>query len=174
MRKYIEVQGKSQYDHDIEPGYRPSACGPVTAYVLLRHFFPSAHVPSINELYRTLGGTKFGLPTWRFVRRLARLLGPQWRVGVCDLSQALEQIDADRPVAVKFDKWFRFKWRSRFSFDYHWVVMVGYEWVDGQLNVLVHDHGGRNCASRVRSIPYAPNQQILTFVKIEPLERVDG
>ena len=33
MSKYIEVQGKSQYDHDIEPRYRPSACGPVTAYV---------------------------------------------------------------------------------------------------------------------------------------------
>lgn len=171
MAKYIEVKGKSQYDSDIESKYRPSACGPVTAYVLLRHFFPAEQVPSINELYKTLGGTKIGLPTWRFIRRLSQLLGAQWDVKICDVSQALQQIDEERPVAVKFDKWFSFKWRSRFSFDYHWVLMVGYDYVDGQLHILVHDHGGRNCDSRVRSIPYAPNKAILTFIKIEPLER---
>ncbi|PID24192.1 C39 family peptidase [Sporosarcina sp. P7] len=171
MSKYIEVKGKSQYDNDIGPSYRPSACGPVTAYVLLRHFFPSGPIPSINELYRTLGSTKIGLPTWRFVRQLNRLLGSQWHVKVCHVQQAIEQIDEDRPVAVKFDKWFKFKWCSRFSFDYHWVVMVGYEYVENQLHVLVHDHGGRKRASRVRSIPYEPNKKILTFVKIEPLKR---
>lgn len=171
MAKYIEVKGKSQYDSDIEPSYRASACGPVTAFVLLRHFFPAEQVPSINELYKRLGGTKIGLPTWRFVRRLNQMLGSQWDVKVCDLGQALQQIDEERPVAVKFDKWFSFKWRSRFSFDYHWVVMVGYEYVEGQLHVLVHDHGGKNCASRVRSIPYEPNKKILTFIKMEPLER---
>ncbi|ARK20864.1 C39 family peptidase [Sporosarcina ureae] len=171
MSKYIEVKGKSQYDHDIEPRYRPSACGSVTAYVLLRHFFPTEQTPSINELYRTLGSTKIGLPTWRFVRRLNQMLGSQWNVKVCTVQQAIEQIDEDRPVALKFDKWFKFKWRSRFSFNYHWVVMVGYEYVDNQLLVLVHDHGGRNSASRVRSIPYEPNKKILTFVTIEPLKR---
>lgn len=170
MAKYIEIKGKSLYDHDIEPRYRASACGPVTAFVLLRHYFPAEQTPSINELYRQLGGTKVGLPTWRFVRRVGQLLGARWNVQVCGLQQALHQIDEGRPVAVKFDKWFNFKWRSRFSFNYHWVVMVGYEYVDDELHMLVHDHGGRNCGSRVRSIPYGPNKKILTFITIEPSE----
>ncbi|ARK24044.1 hypothetical protein SporoP37_04675 [Sporosarcina sp. P37] len=171
MSKYIDVQGKSQYDHDIHPGYRPSACGPVTAFVLLRYFFPADQTPSINELYKKLGGTKIGLPAWRFVRRFRRLLGADWTVKICDVQQAMEQIDAGRPVAVKFDKWFNFRWRGNFSFDYHWVVMAGYEYVKGDLHILVHDHGGRNRDSRVRSIPYGINQKIVTFIKIEPSKR---
>ena len=170
MAKYIEVKGKSQYDKDIDSKYRPSACGPVTAFVLLRHYLPVEQTPSINELYRQLGGTRVGLSTGRFVRRLGRLLGDGWNVKVCNLQQALLQIDEGRPVAVKFDKWFNFKWHSRFSFDYHWVVMVGYEYVEEHLHILVHDHGGRNSGSRVRSIPYEPNKQILTFIKMEPLK----
>ncbi|MDV6379026.1 C39 family peptidase [Sporosarcina sp. GW1-11] len=171
MAKFIDVQGKSQYDRDIEPAYRPSACGPVTAFVLLRHLFPHTPTPNINELYQKLGGTKIGLPTWRFIRRLGLLLGADWQVEKCDVQQALQQIDENRPVALKFDKWFNFKWRGQFSFDYHWVVMVGYDYVNGALHVLVHDNGGRNCESTVRSIPYEPNKAILTFVKIEPSKR---
>lgn len=170
MAKFIDVRGKSQYDGDIKPAYRPSACGPVTAFVLLRHLLPHLPAPNINALYRQLGSTKIGLPTWRFVRRLDHLLGADWQVKVCNAEQALQQIDNNRPVALKFDKWFNLQWRGRFSFDYHWVVMVGYDYVEGALHMLVHDNGGRNCASTVRSIPYDPNKNILTFVKIEPLK----
>lgn len=167
MKKLIHVEGKCQYDHDIAPSYRNSACGPVTAFVLLRHLFPT-QTPDINELYRTLGGTKIGLPTYRFVRRLNHLLGSDWTVQVCDLLQALEQLDANRPVALKFDKWFNFQWRGQFSFDYHWVVMVGYHYIEGTLHILVHDNGSKNHCSTVRSLPYEPNKKILTFVSITP------
>ncbi|WP_153732092.1 C39 family peptidase [Sporosarcina obsidiansis] len=171
MSKLIEVKGKSQYDEDIKPSYRASACGPVTAFVLLRHLFPTQQTPTINDLYRQLGGTKIGLPTWRFVRRLGHLLGADWTVKVCHVHEAIQQLDKGRPVALKFDKWFRLKWCGRFSYDYHWVVMVGYEYVEDSLHVLVHDNGGRNRPSKVRSIPYQPNKKILTFVKIEPSKR---
>ncbi|WP_301108858.1 C39 family peptidase [Sporosarcina sp.] len=171
MSRYIEVQGKSQHDHDIHPTYRPSACGPVTAFVILRHLLPAAQTTDINELYRQLGGTKIGLPAWRFVRLLNKLLGADWQVSVCTIEEALSQLDEGRPVALKFDKWFRLKWRGRFSFDYHWVVLVGYEYIEGTLHLLVHDNGGRNRPSTVRTVPYPMNKSILTFVKIEPLKR---
>ncbi|EGQ20844.1 C39 family peptidase [Mammaliicoccus sciuri] len=171
MSKFIEVQGKSQHDIDIKPPYRASACGPVTAFVLLRHLFPSRQLPDINELYRQLGGTKIGLPTWRFIRNLDRMLGPDWHVKVCDVKEAMHQLEEGRPVALKFDKWFRLKWRGRFSYDYHWVVLVGYDYIEGILHLLVHDNGGRNRPSIVQTIPYEPNKKILTFVKIEPSKR---
>ncbi|WP_153721160.1 C39 family peptidase [Sporosarcina cascadiensis] len=171
MARFIEVTGKSQHDHDIQPKYRASACGPVTAYVLLRHLFPAQQAPDINKLYRRLGGTKIGLPAWRFVRKLNRLLGKDWTVEVCTIDEAMQQLDEGRPAAVKFDKWFRLKWRGRFSFDYHWVVLVGYEYIEGKLHLLVQDNGGKNRPSTVRSVPYQLNESILTFVKIEPSKR---
>lgn len=171
MARFIEVKGKSQHDNDIHPAYRASACGPVTAFVLLRHLFPADQAPNINELYRQLGGTRVGLPASRFARKLNHLLGKDWHVKVCTIEEAIHQLNEGRPVALKFDKWFRLKWRGRFSFDYHWVVLVGYEYIEESLHLLVHDNGGRNRPSTVRSVPYHMNESILTFVKIEPLKR---
>ncbi|AXH99734.1 hypothetical protein DV702_08310 [Sporosarcina sp. PTS2304] len=174
MAKYISVQGKSQYDQDINPAYQPSACGPVTAFVLLQYLLPDRLAPDVNTLYRQLGGTKIGLSARRFVRRLSNLLGSDYHIQVSNVEDALHQIDENRPVALKFDKWFTFKWRGQFSFDYHWVVLVGYDYVEGALYLLVHDNGSRNCESTIRSIPYEPNKDILTFVTIEPLKRKSG
>lgn len=171
MSKQIEVEGKCQYDSDIKAAYRASACGPVTAFVLLRHLFPDRQAPQVNDLYRLLGGTRIGLPAWRFIRNMRKVLGSGWTVQKCTVTEAVEQIDNGLPVAVKFDKWTSLNWRRRFSFDYHWVVMTGYEMVGGALYLHVHDHGGRNRKSQVRRIPYLPNEKVLTFIKLEPSER---
>lgn len=171
MSRLIEVKGKSQHDEDINRAYRASACGPVTAFVLLRHLLSPNQPPDINQLYRQLGGTRIGLPASRFVRKLSKLLGADWNVKTCSVEEALHQLNEGRPVALKFDKWFRLKWRGRFSFDYHWVVLVGYEYIEGSLYLLVHDNGGRNRPSTVRSVPYRLNESILTFIKIEPSKR---
>lgn len=171
MKLLHNFQGKSQYDPDILIKYRPSACGPVTAFVILRYLLPSQPLPTVNELYRLLGGTRIGLFERRFVRNMRKLLGKQWTVKACDVQEAKRQLDLGRPVAAKFDKWFRFQWRQSFTFNYHWVAVVGYEEDDNGLRLLVHDHGGRNRPSQVRSVPYASNRKIVSFIKFEPSKR---
>lgn len=171
MSRQLNVEGKCQYDQDIKSSYRASACGPVTAFVLLRHLLPDRDTLPIDELYRRLGGTKIGLPAWRFIRNMRKVLGSGWTVRKCTVAEAVEQIDNGLPVAAKFDKWTGLKWRRHFSFDYHWVVMTGYETAGDTLFLLVHDHGGKNRESAVRRIPYSPNKDIVTFVRISPSER---
>ena len=79
MKIQLDIQGKSQFDPDIRPTYQPSACGPVTAFIMLNHHLPSTSLYDVNELYRLLGGTKIGLFKWRFIRNMRKLLGPMDR-----------------------------------------------------------------------------------------------
>lgn len=166
MKKTIPLKRKSQFDHDIKKRYRNSACGPVTAYAILDYFLPNQH-QNINSLYRQLGGTPIGLFTHRFTRNLSKILGDEWVVEACSIEEMKKQIDAERPVAAKFDKWFTRNWRGRYSYDYHWVSVVGYEEKQNGLWLLVHDNGGRNRPSQIQTLPYEPNAEILTFVKVE-------
>ncbi|MDW0117556.1 hypothetical protein QTL97_11460 [Sporosarcina thermotolerans] len=160
-------QGKSQYDNDIDVRFRPSACGPVTAYTILRYHKNETTNDSIDHLYRLLGGTKIGLFKWRFVRRLRKLLGPEWIVVDCGIEGLKKEIDEGRPVAAKFDKWFSFHWFGKFVFDYHWVPVIGFKETANGIMLIVHDNGGRNRDSRVREIAYESHKDILSFVKIE-------
>ncbi|MFC5591371.1 hypothetical protein ACFPRA_21020 [Sporosarcina soli] len=168
MKTLLNIQGKSQFDQDIQAAYRPSACGPVTAFVILQYHFPSACRYNVNELYRLLGGTKIGLFKWRFIRNMRKLLGAAWLVAECDIEEAIRQIDSGRIVAAKFDKWFNFRWRGSYAFDYHWVPVIGYEKVNDDLRLIIHDNGGRNRPSQVRHISYKRNKPVLSFVKVEP------
>ena len=56
MRQQLALRGASQYEISIASSYRNSACGPTTIHVILKFLNESA--PSINELYKLLGGTK--------------------------------------------------------------------------------------------------------------------
>lgn len=98
---------------------------------------------------------------------MRKLLGPDWIISKCTIDEAKKQIDAGRPVAAKFDKWFTCKWRGQYSFDYHWVPVIGYEVLDDKLMLIIHDNGGRNRPSQIQSVPYHPNKDILTFIKVE-------
>ncbi|MDW0113510.1 hypothetical protein QT711_09950 [Sporosarcina saromensis] len=157
-------KGKSQFDDDIAERYRQSACGPVTAFLLLRHQSLDYH---INELYRKLGGTRIGLFKWRFIRNLRKLLGTGWIVEACTIDAVKVELANGRAVAAKFDKWFSFHWFGTYSFDYHWVPVIGYKETQSGLLLLVHDNGGRHRASHIREIPYEKNRAILSFVKVE-------
>lgn len=157
-------KGKSQFDDDIAEQYRQSACGPVTAFVLLRHL---ALEFQINALYRKLGGSKIGLFKWRFIRNLRKLLGTGWIVEECTVDEAKVEISNGRAVAAKFDKWFSFHWNKTYSFDYHWVPVVGYKETEAGLVLLVHDNGSRHRTSQIREIPYTKNRDILSFVKVK-------
>lgn len=159
--------GKSQFDDDIHVQFRASACGAVTAYTILRHHLKATADIYVNDLYRQLGGTKIGLFKWRFIRNLQKILGSHWIVKECSTEELLQEIDAGRPVAAKFDKWFSFHWFGKFNYDYHWVPVIGYKKSKQGIVLIVHDNGGRNRESRIREIPYKPNRQILSFIKIK-------
>lgn len=166
MRKFIPLKKKSQFDDDVKRRYRNSACGPVTAYAILDYYFPN-RFQQIDELYKRLGGTPIGLFTWRFIRNLSKLLGDEWIVEKCSIEETKNQIDKGNPVAAKFDKWFTWNWQGNFSYDYHWVSIVGYEEKTDGLWLFIHDNGGKNRPSQLQTLPYKPNADVLTFIKIE-------
>lgn len=170
MRKQLNIEGISQYDDTISEALRSSACGPVTARILMNQFSPDACPYGINELFKLLGGTKIGLLKRRFIRNMRKILGANWLVDECKLEEVKLQIDEGRVVAAKFDKWLNFRWFGQFEFDYHWVPVIGYEKIDNDIILFIHDNGSRNQASQVRKVSFRQNRPILSFVKIEPLQ----
>ena len=167
VKKVLNISGKSQYDEDIDAAFRPSACGPVTARLLMDQFPPEACPYTINELFTRLGGTKIGLVKGRFIRNMRKILGANWTVAECDITDVKRQIDNGRLVAAKFDKWFNFRWRGGYEFDYHWVPVIGYEEKGDDIELIIHDNGTRNRPSQVRQVSYKKNKPVLSFVKIE-------
>ena len=141
MKSILPVKGLSQYDSLIHPKLQSSACGPVTAYVLLNYIKPDTYSYQVNDLYELLGGTRIGLFTHRFIRKMRRLLGPAWKISKCDVHDAMQQIDAGRPVALKFDRYFAFRRKGTFTFSYHWVPCIGYEKVEDEIFLFIHDNG---------------------------------
>ncbi|WP_342544819.1 C39 family peptidase [Lysinibacillus sp. FSL K6-4013] len=166
MRQQLILLGKSQYDDSIAPSYRNSACGPTTIHVILN--FLNESTPSINELYKLLGGTKIGLFKWRLIHNLRQLL-PTWDIRTCSLKEALQEIDAGRPVAMRFDRYFSLQWRDKKStFAYHWVPLIGYEIKNDELWLIFHDNGGPQRDSQIRQALYKDNEKVLSFVKLAP------
>lgn len=170
VKHMISIEGKSQYSLDIDPLLQPSACGPVTAHVMIEHLGHQA--PDVNTLYKALKGTRLGLFTHRFTHFMKSVLGPEYVIKRCHLADALKEIRQGRLVAVKFDKYLSGKRKGSFTFSYHWVPLVGYVVEKGELFLYVHDNGGRNRPSRVRKVPYGKNHEILTFVRITPLSEL--
>jgi len=167
MRQQLSIHGKSQYDASISPNYRNSACGPTTVHVILNYLDESA--PPINALYKLLGSTKIGLFKWRLIRNLRRL-HPTWDIRNCSLKEALQEIDAGRPVAIRFDRYFSLNWRDKKSaFAYHWVPLIGYEIRDDELLLIFHDNGGPNRESKIRTALFKDNEKVLSFIKITPI-----
>lgn len=169
-----QLQGKSQYEPSIDIQLRPSACGPVTASVILHYLNVPISKVSVNKLYKLLGTTRIGLFTWRFVHRLRKILGADWEVRKCSLSEAICELENGRPVAAKFDKWFTFKWSGKYEFDYHWVPLIGYEKNANDVILTIHDNGSPSSPSNLRSVSYRKNQEVLTFVKIAPSSKQKG
>ncbi|WP_431027722.1 C39 family peptidase [Lysinibacillus sp. LZ02] len=172
MKVLLDVNGVSQYSEVVYPQFRNSACGPTTAHVILNYLCKEHHVAkkNINEMYQLLGSTKIGLFKWRFIRNLRAQLSPNFCIESCNLSQAIWQLRYGYPVAMKFDQYFTFQWftKKKPTFKYHWVPLIGYEIKDDSLYLIIHDNGGRNRDSQIRSIKYDDNRHVLSFVKIEP------
>lgn len=169
MTVQLNLEGMSQYSKEISPLFQNSACGPTTVFVILNYLLEKkSDAKDINDLYTFLGGTRIGLFKWRLIKNLRKLLGPTWDVTSCSLAEALKELEAGRPVAMKFDVYFSFHWLTKPTFKYHWVPLIGYEIIDDELFLIVHDNGGRNRKSRIRRIRYAKNFKVLSYVKIKP------
>lgn len=167
MKVQLNVKGISQYNEIVNSKYQNSACGPTTVYVILNYLLGKSNY-DINSLYKILGSTPIGLFKWCIIKNLQKLLGPDWNVENCTIYEALKEIDAGRPVAMKFDQYFTFQWNKKHTFKYHWVPLIGYEIKDNALYLIVHDNGWKNRDSLIRVVKYADNYKVLSFVKIEP------
>ncbi|MBY9080107.1 C39 family peptidase [Paenibacillus sp. HN-1] len=168
-----------------------SACGPATMAAIaeywgrrlgvsgrigLEHF--GSKVNQMNHLYRKYGGRPWGMSATALARGMKAFLrsslGQSRAIEIrrlSDFEQYKAEIDADRPVAVKFDKWLSFRWRGNYDFDYHWTVGIGYELTEQGPMLLVQDNGLR-CGdgvfdpSRERRISYTRNADVLSMVAL--------
>ncbi|MFJ8065650.1 C39 family peptidase [Psychrobacillus sp. NPDC096426] len=172
MKTQLPIQGLSQYDSSIQTDFQTSACGPVTAYVLLNYLMPDTYSDTPNSLYDKLGVTRIGLFTHRFVRNMRIVLGSNWHIEKCSLHTALRELKNGRPVALKFDKYFSLKWNKKSTFAYHWVPLIGYEIENDELVLIIHDNGARNRESKIRKVSYSQNASILTFIRITPTSAI--
>jgi len=168
MGNLINIKGISQHDEAINSKFRNSACGPVTALVLLEYHFPNSCTYNVNQLYKLLKTSRIGAFKRPFIHAMRKLFGTNWVVEKCGIDEVKRQIDAGRPVAAKFDKWFSLRHRGEFDFDYHWVPVIGYEEISDDLLLVIHDNGGINRASQLRKISYSKNKSILSFIMVEP------
>lgn len=183
-----------------EPGVRSpgSACGPATMAALMEYwhtrqgaaFIPGARhfvtrAAHINYIYSRHGGRPWGMSVRSFTRGIHAYIrsaagkdgSNDWQHSVTifnDIERYTAEIDATRPVAIKFDKWFSFRWPGDFAYDYHWVLGIGYDKPAGGKGpvLIVHDNGhrlkdGGYRPGQERRIPYLPNQNIITMVSLD-------
>lgn len=168
-----------------------SACGPASIAVITEYWSQrgwntaggmgrfGSKSEYLNYLYRYCGGTPWGMPAWKLMRGLRNCLrnGEAGQAAVRRLSgfgDYKAEIEAGRPVAVKFDKWSSFRWRGNYAFDYHWTVGVGYrESAEGGQWLIVQDNGtrirgGGYRGSRECLIDYQANLPVLTLIGVKP------
>ncbi|MDN7243557.1 hypothetical protein QWY14_17340 [Planococcus sp. N028] len=170
MKTVIPFEGRSQYVDTIDSKKRGSACGPVTAAAILNHYEKTDY--GINELYKMLGATPIGLFTWRLLKNLRRITGQRYDVKkVQNIEDVKRELLAGRPLAMKFDRWFSFRWFSKPLYNYHWVPLIGFEEKPDDLILYFHDNGQKNRPSKIRTVSYKTDQNVLTFIKIVPIQK---
>lgn len=167
MKKII---ANSQYASSVLPAYRSSACGATTVEAILHYY--EGRPFSINHLYEQLGTTAIGLSAFRLIRRLRKLLGPNWTIQKITCQRATELLANGQPVALKFDRYFTPFFYKKAQYNYHWTVLIDYERdANGRLQLIVEDLGTKTRDSRKQSIDYLTNAHALTFVQITPNNR---
>jgi hypothetical protein len=193
----LTIEPYSQWEHGVSSS--GSACGPATMAAITEYWSSrlgnaSVQIPGkehfgsraaqINHLYSRHGGRPWGMSVRGFLRGLRAFLRTSGAEvagssGVLALDAYVfndweiykAEIDAGRPVAVKFDKWTGFRWRGQYAYDYHWVVGIGYEETLGSKGhvLIVHDNGSRytdgiTAPGEERRVNFAVNRSIITMV----------
>lgn len=169
MKILLPFEGMSQYDEEIDSKMRGSACGPVTAAALFN--FHESQRFKVDEIYTLLGTTQIGLFTWRLLRNFHKVAGSQYTVRKTrSISEVKHELSNNRPLAMKFDRYFTFHWFSKPMFNYHWVPLIGFEDKGEDVLLFFHDNGKRNRPSKIRTVSYNKDRLVLSFVKIIPLK----
>ncbi|RNF39324.1 C39 family peptidase [Planococcus salinus] len=170
MKTIIPFTGMSQYENTIEGRKQGSACGPVTVASIMK--FHREKEYAVNDLYASLGTTAIGLFSWRLIRKLRKLTGSRFEIKkIRSIDQVKTELLAGRPVAMKFDRYFSFRWFSKPMFRYHWVPLIGFEEKQDDVILFFHDNGKRSRPSKLRTASYRKHQQVLSFVKIVPVSQ---
>jgi hypothetical protein len=170
VKALIPFESLSQYEASIDKQLRGSACGPATAAAILKHHEKNSY--GINELYSQLGSTRIGLFAWRLIKNLRKLAGSRYTIQkVRALDEVKSELLAGRPLAMKFDRYFSFHWFSKPAYNYHWVPLVGFEEQPNDLTLYFYDNGQKNRPSKLRTVSYAANRNVLTFIKIVPIQK---
>jgi hypothetical protein len=170
VKLIIPFEGMSQYAETIDRKKQGSACGPVTAAAILKHYEKTGY--GINELYKVLGTTPIGLFTWRLLKNLRKLTRRRYDIRkVRSVEEVKRELLAGRPLAMKFDRWFSFRWLSKPMYNYHWVPLIGFEEKPDDLILYFHDNGAKNRPSKIRAVSYKQNRNVLTFIKIVPIQK---
>ena len=191
--KKLVVEPYTQWEPEVAAP--SSACGPATMAALVEYWRIQqghglirgwSHFQSkaahINYIYRHHGGNPWGMSVAGFKRGIKAFAGAafhgekerEYKLSVRsfkDWNEYKAEIDAGRPAAIKFDKWFSFHWNKRYAYDYHWVVGIGYEEAeDGTDSLIILDNGVRTAGgfipSRERRVDYGINKDILTIVAL--------
>ncbi|MBQ0138799.1 MAG: hypothetical protein KBT36_05850 [Kurthia sp.] len=158
---------RCQYEPHVNTPWQSSACGP-TAVASILEFYMEQNF-SINMLYKKLHCTRLGLPSHFLLYYLPKLLGSNWIVKKTTLNDALQEIDRQHLVAVKFDRYFNRKFWRKPHFDYHWTVLVDYKIHLNQLYLIVEDLGSPSRPSQRQHVLYEDSKHALTFIKIHPI-----
>ncbi len=167
MKVLLPFRAMSQYADEIPEAIRSSACGPVTAAAILRHH--EGRSPTVQMLYKKLWTTRIGLSAFFLIRQLRKLTGSAYVIErVRSIEQVKQELIAGRPLAVKFDRYFSFRWRTSSAFAYHWTPLVGFEDKDGDVMLYIHDNGQKNRPSKLRAVSFLENQYVVSFIRIVP------
>jgi hypothetical protein len=167
VKVIIPFQGLTNYEDSIDAKKRKSSCGPLTASAILKHHEKKAY--PVNDLYRLLGTTPIGLFTWRLVRRWNKVTSSNYEVKrIRSIEEVKTELLSGRPLAMKFDRYFSFRWFEKPMFNYHWVPLIGFNEKDDDLLLYIHDNRKRNRPAKIRTVSYKRHHKLLTFVKIKP------
>ncbi len=170
----------SQYDKDVKSSYQTSACGPTTIAVILQYWHDSKGKSKlqvwnsgystkgafINSMYANRGGTFYGMSVNGMRSGLENeVIARGYAATTSSFNNFFSyktEIDNNRPVAVKFDKWFS-KWEpnASYEYDYHWTPGLGYIYASTGTMLRVQSLGTN---STVTDINYNVHSGIITMV----------
>lgn len=163
----IHLHAYSQYDEAIKTKFRSSACGPTAVATILSYYEQQRF--SVNTLYKLLHCTPIGLPSYFLLHFSKKILGQHWQIQRITLADALKELDEQRPVILKFDRYFNRQFWKRSYFAYHWTVLVDYYVKKDALYLQLEDLGGPNRKSRRIDVLYTDSKHALTFIQMRPL-----
>lgn len=156
-----------------------SACGPTTMAAISEYWrtngfglLPSttyygSKAATINHFYSEHGGTIVGMSVAGVKNGLVAHNGDFYRSATASTittgyATYRSEINAGRPVAVKFDTKFTFFEPDRdYAYDYHWTVGKGYAYDNFDSMIIINDNTG---TSQEHYIDFPTNQPILSLV----------